>query len=155
MGSATAFAEKSLECSLQGSYTGYDAYTGNLSWISMAQGQSSSNGSYILDVPGFDSTFGGLYPSAVMGGTLRGVWTRTGDYTFNVTVIGLAVDSGGNSLYIGKLQALDTLAPGCNSMWIEATFEFFNPDENPNEDDPFFAMQLPGHWGYRIVGQLD
>jgi hypothetical protein len=157
MGAATAFAEKPQGCKVLGSWMGYDN-VGDANWISMVMGQSSSKGTYILEAPGFDATLGGLYQDAVMGGTLRGVWKRTGPNTFAVTLIGLAVDSGGNTLYISKLSATDTfLAEDCNSMWIEGTLELFLPNQNPFDEEPFIGpFPLDPHWGYRMsVDPLD
>lgn len=145
MGAATAFAANSPVCQLQGSWMGYDE-NGYAFWVNSVQGRSSSSGTYIVESPGA----AGIFPEAVLGGTLRGVWTRTGGRTFAVTLIGLAVDSAGNTLYIAKLIATDTLSEDCNSMWIENSFEFFSPDQNPFEDEPFYATPAPGHWGYRI-----
>jgi hypothetical protein len=149
MGSATAFAENSQGCNLQGSWMAYGT-SGSAEAMSMVQGQSSSHGTYVINVPGFDTTLLATFPDAVMGATLRGVWTRTGGNTFADTLIGLVVDSEGNTLYIAKLNATNDLAEDCNSMWIESTLELFLPAANPFLDVPFMVLDLPGHDAYRI-----
>ena len=145
MGAATAFATHIPVCQLQGSWIGYDENS-NAYWINSIQGQSSSSGTYVLEVPGLT----GIFPGAVIGATARGMWIRTGGNTFAVTVITLAVDPEGNTLGITKLIATDTLSEDCNSMWIENRAELFWPNQNPFEDEPFLVMSLAGHWGYRM-----
>ena len=153
MGTATAFAEKPAGCKFQGSWIGYDA--AGASWIGTLHGQSSSKGTYVIDAPGFDTTFQfPLFQNAVMGVTFRGQWTRTGDYTFVTTGIAIVVDStNGSTLYIGKMSGNTTLSEECNSMWIEDTAELFLPTQDPFEDDPFAVITLVGHSGYRISGE--
>lgn len=150
LGSAGAFAAKQEGCQFQGSWIGYNesgAY-----WVSTADGQSSSSGTYKLESPGFDATLGGMFSTASGGSVFRGMWERIDDHTFGVTVVGLVVDNLGNTLYIIKLSGIDTLSMDCASMSIHSTIEFFFGNEDPFDPTatPFYTAYSPPHLGYRM-----
>ena len=153
LGPTTVVAAKPVPdgCRLQGSWIGYNeseiAY-----WVSTADGQSGSAGTYRLEAPGFDMTLGGMFATATGGSVLRGMWERIDDYTFGVTVVGLAVDDVGNTLYIIKLSAIDTLSVECESMSIHSTIEFFFGNQDPFDPaaTPFYTLYSPPHMGYRM-----
>jgi len=93
-----------------------------------------------------------MFSTAIGRSVLRGVWERIDDYTFGVTVVGLAVDNLGNTLYILKLSGIDTLSMDCESMHIHSTIEFFSGNQDPFDPAaiPFYTMYSPPHMGYRM-----
>jgi hypothetical protein len=145
----TGFAKdnNSAGCRFQGSWIGYDA--AGASWLSTAAGQSASSGTYALETPGFDVTFGQSFPAAYAS-TFRGSWERLDGNTFGATLLAIAVDASGAPVYIAKLSGIDTLSKDCNSMSIVATVELFWGNEDPFEDVPFLVMELPPHGATRL-----
>ena len=65
------------ECGYIGSWLGYDS-NGELYWTGQMHGKNSSHGTVLLEVPGFDFTFGGLFDVVNHTGNLKGAWVRTG-----------------------------------------------------------------------------
>ena len=144
IGGATAFARPPIICNLQGVWLGYDS-NGNANLMSTVNGQSFSNGTYIVHIPGFNWASLGF---AGIGATGYGTWKRTGFNTFAVTFIALPVNStNGETLAIAKVDATDTLSDNCNSMEIEATISlFYDPKANPFVDEPDLGpFLLPPH----------
>ena len=136
-------------CKLNGSWIGYSD-TGAW-WMASPTGQSSKNGTTVLDVPGFDFTLGGAFP-VVKSSQLRGVWVRTGGNRFAYTVIGFAVDSNGDAQYVSKLTGTETIMDGCDVMFLEhTTLQIYAPDSDPFTDAPILdPMYFPDHYGFRM-----
>ena len=143
-GPTTALAAKSEGCLIQGSWIGY--HGSSAYWVSTASGQNAASGTYELEVPGYLNQL----PGAVRASAMRGNWERTGDYSFRVTTVGIAVDSTGSTLYIVKVSGDDTLSEDCNSMSINSSIEVFWGDQDPFEDDPFLVVPPVPHMGYRM-----
>ena len=114
-------------CTLQGSWMG----TGSIKLLTTYNGLSASSGTIIEELPGFDMTLGGLFPTAVQGTTLRGTWQRTGGNTFVYTQVGYGLDAAGNIVWIGKNSGNKTLSDDCDVMTIESNLEVFLPEVNP------------------------
>lgn len=152
LGPTTVLAAKPKPeaCQFQGSWIGYNESGAN--WVSTADGQSSSAGTYRLESPGYDVTLGGMFSTATGRSVVRGMWERIDDYTFGVTVVGLVVDNLGNTLYILKLSGIDTLSMDCESMSVESTIEFFFGNQDPFDPaaTPFYTLSSPPHMGYRM-----
>ncbi len=62
----------------------------------------------------------------------------------------IAVDAQGNTLWVGTLTGTETMQPGCNTELVTANFAAYAPGANPFTDTPFFTMDLPDHYGYRM-----
>lgn len=148
---AVAGSEKG--CKLNGSWIGYS--DSGAWWMASPTGQNAKHGINVLDVPGFDFTLGGAFP-VVNSSHLRGVWERTGGNTFAYTVIGFAVDSNGDALYISKLTGTETILEGCDVMFLEhTTLQIYAPDADPFSDDPMLEpMYFPDHYGFRMQVDL-
>jgi hypothetical protein len=136
-------------CNFPGSWIGYGA-NGVAAWMSTAAGLTASSGTYTLDIPGFDATLTGMFPDAVTATTLRGTWVRTGGNTIAFTVVGLAVDAEGETVWIGKLSGTDTISDSCSSIHIRNTLEVFVAGQDPFNDSTPYVIPLPEHDGYRM-----
>jgi hypothetical protein len=137
----------SAGCRFQGSWIGYN--DAGARWLSTAAGQSASFGTYALETPGLDVTFGQAFPAA-NASAFRGSWERLDGNTFGATLLAIAVDASGAPVYIAKLSGIDTLSKDCNSMSIVATIELFLGNEDPFQDVPFLVMPLPPHGATRL-----
>lgn len=147
-GSSSVHADKATSCSFIGSWFGYAA--GMMSWMSTNSGQNSSYGVSILEIPSFDATLGGTFAADKMTNA-RGFWKRLDSNSFAITGIAMAIDVDGQTIWVAKLSAVDTLAADCNSMWVESSLEIYLPWQNPIEEESFFdPITAPGHAGYRI-----
>jgi hypothetical protein len=147
-------------CKLLGSWYGYDTDTLNVWWLSTASGQSSSQGTVILEVPGFDATLPvddiPTFPDVVGMTALRGVWKRTSGNTFEYTVLGIAVDAAGQSHYVGKLTGTETLSEDCGTMFLQETYlQIYLPNMDPFSDNAIAGpIPFPDHYGYRMEVDL-
>jgi hypothetical protein len=145
----TGHADKAKGCSFIGSWFGYDS--GSMYWTSTANGQNSSSGTYILEVPSFDATLDSIFPTADRVTLGKGVWKRLDGFTFAVSLIAMAVDADGQTVWIAKLDTIDTLSADCQTMWVENAFEIYMPWQNPFAEESYFPpVQLDGHAGYRM-----
>lgn len=136
-------------CRLQGTWMGVEG--GEL--LVTYNGQSAF-GTISEELAGADmSIFEGACgtPDALKLSSLKGLWERTGGYTFVYTQVGYVVDEAANSVTcIVKNSGEKTLSDGCNFMTVDSTLELFYAGENPFEDDPFFAMPLDPIYAYRM-----
>jgi hypothetical protein len=132
-------------CKLQGSWYG----TGDITLLTTYNGMSANSGTIIEELPGFDMTFGGFYPTVVEGTTLRGTWQRTGGNTFVFTQLAYGLDADGNIVYKVKNSGIKTLSEDCNSMEVVSTIEFYGPEDNPFAG-PGFCMELAPLAVYRM-----
>jgi hypothetical protein len=141
----TASAAKPSEgCRFQGSWMGFS--DGQVYWVSTAAGQSASNGTYVLEVPGFVYALPGVTGISAA----RGTWVRIDDYSFTGTVVTMLVGADGSTLYLAKVSAINTLSEDCNTMTIANTIELFFGFQNPFEDDPFSVSYPDPHTGFRM-----
>lgn len=144
-------ADQQKGCSFIGSWFGFDA-EGAMYWTSTASGQNSSEGTYMLEVPSFEATLGSAFPEADTATIGKGIWKRLDGHTFAGTLISIIVDADGQTVWVAKINALDTLSADCNSMWVEVSLEIFMPWQNPyTEESYFLPVQLDGHPGYRVT----
>jgi hypothetical protein len=147
-------------CKVLGSWMGYytiDPFpTGDAWWVSTITGQNAEHGISILDIPGFDPTItvDGVptFPDAVKSSALRGVWERTGPYSYAYTLVGFTLDSNGGTQYISKLTGTETLSEDCNTMLLQNTYlQIYLPDADPFSDTPIIGpLYFPDHNGYRM-----
>jgi hypothetical protein len=135
-------------CQFQGTWYGF-LTNGTLGWTINVQGSSSSSGINNLDYPSFDPKLGVAFPNAIRVTTLRGSWERVGGNTFAFTMLGMALDENNSTVWTGKLSGTNVLSDDCNTEYIENTLEVFLPTQDPFIDEPYFAIPLIGHYGYR------
>lgn len=135
-------------CKLTGSWIGY--LGSSASWTAVADGISQSYGSIVITYPGMDATLFGTFQTAVRISSFQGTWARKGGRNFAYATVAIAVDALGNTLWVGKLTGTETMQPGCNKELVTAKFAAYAPDADPFNDLPFFTMDLPDHYGYRM-----
>ena len=138
-------------CKLQSSWLGFFPNEPDNRWMSTADGQSANFGTIKLELPAFDMTLSGNFPTAKKKPlTLRGVWKRTSGNTFAYTLIGFAIDENGRTVWIGKNSGYDTLTEHCNKLTVVSTLEVFLPHQNPFADAAILAVPIPVHTAYRM-----
>lgn len=137
-------------CSYIGSWYGYTQDGSTIEWTINVNGQSQASGTNNLDDLVFDPKLGGAFPNAVKMTPLKGVWNKTGDKTFAITMLGYAVDGNGGVQYYSKMSGTVTILDDCNKDYLELTMEFFLPNQNPFGDTAYYAVNLPNHYGYRM-----
>lgn len=143
-------------CSYIGSWLGYDE-NGDVSWTSQVHGQSQSHGTILLEVPGFDFSFG-AFEVANTTGNLKGTWVRTGGHSYTMDGYGLATDVTGATLYVMRLACNASVVEDCNVLEVtdcEVTLYLPNPDTDPvpiwNRDPDFGPYLHDTQIGYRIT----
>jgi len=133
-------------CKVLGSWMGYDE-SGSAWWMSTADGQNASHGTLNLEVPGSVVFF----PGATSVTELRGVWEKTGENTFEWTVIGFPYDATAATVVLARLSGRNIINEGCDSEIVQnVVMEVFLPDADLNSDNPFSVSYFPDHLGYRI-----
>jgi len=145
------------ECGYIGSWLGYDAY-GELSWLSQAQGMNSSHGTALLEVPGFDPSFGGLFDVANYTRNFKANWVRTGGRSYSIQGNALAADAVGATVYAMRLTCDISLENDCDVLEVlgcEMTLYIPDPATDPipiwNREPDMGPIYFPPHNGYRIV----
>jgi hypothetical protein len=153
---AFPIAASGKECGYIGSWLGYDS-SGELYWLSQSQGMSSSHGTTLIEVPGFDFSFGGLFDVANYTGNLKGTWVRTGGRTYSTKGHAIATDSSGAAVYAMQLACDISLENDCDVLEVlgcEMTFYVPDPATDPipiwNRDPDLGPFYFPPHNGYRI-----
>jgi len=142
-----AFAADSA-CKLTGAWLGY--LGPGASWTAIADGVSNANGSITITYPAMDATLFGTFTEAVRISSFQGTWERRGGQSYAYSTVAIAVDGLGNTLWVGKLYGTETMQPGCDVELVTAKFAAYAPDADPFTGVPFFAMDLPDHYGHRM-----
>lgn len=142
-------------CHYIGSWFGYSADE-DVSWISQAVGPNSAGGTLVLDLPGFDMTFGGLF-DVVDASKLRGAWERTGGNTFRYGVISFATNLDGDAVYAARLTGDLEVIGECDVLHVANTWLTIYILDAENDPVPVWDREpdigpLPfaPHNGYRI-----
>lgn len=141
-------------CAIQGTWYGVNNFDDKelTGWVATAIGKSAHQGTNALEYPTFDVTFGGLFPTAHDASANRGVWKRTSGHTFAYSFMSVVVDVNNNHLYSVRTSGDVVVGNNCMTETITSTFDFFYPDDNPFEDDPFYSFTpLDPHYGYRYT----
>ena len=140
------------DCSPLGTWFGVDPDTHVLTgWMSSSTGQSSNEGTISFDSRTFDPTLFGTFPTAVPGGSDKGVWKRTGGNIFNYSFMGIAVDSSNAIVWIGKTSGTITMLADCKTEKITAVMAVYLPTDNPFEGEPYFELDLGEVYAYRYT----
>ncbi len=147
---AVAQEPGSKGCSLIGSWYGYYAPPDDVEpkWMSTIEGRTPESGTAVLELIGFDSTLGGLFPTAVGGSLIRGSWKKTGPNTFAITGLGFAVDAQGKDVYIARMTGTDTVSDDCNKVKVNVKLQFLDPQFRAVYGPP---IPQETHFGYRIL----
>lgn len=141
------------DCKLLGSWIGYQGEDGPAWWLSTADGQNASRGTLNLEVPGSLMFFVG--DGAVAVTELKGAWEKTGENTYDWTVVGFPFLADTTTLLIAKLSGVDTISEDCNTIAVtNVVMELFYATDDINVVDPFFADNFPDHDGHRISVNL-
>jgi hypothetical protein len=148
LGAAPLASAADSACKLSGAWIGY--LGPSASWTAIADGISESKGTIEITYPAMDATLFGTFQSAVRISSFQGTWVRKGGGKFAYSTVAIAVDGSGNTLWVGTLIGTETMQPGCGTELVTAKFAAYAPDANPFTDTPFFAMDLPDHYGMRM-----
>ena len=145
------------ECGYIGSWLGYNA-DGEVSWLSQSHGMNSSHGTAMLEVPGFDSSFGGLFDVANYTRNFKATWMRTGGRSYSIQGNAIATDSVGATVYIMQLACDISLENDCNVLEVlgcEMNLYIPAPATDPipiwNRESDIGPLYFPPHNGYRIL----
>jgi len=158
---AIAFSDKNGDsCQYIGSWLGYDS-SGEIAWTSQANGMSSSKGTILLELPGFDITFGGLFDVINQTSNLKGAWKRTGGNTFIYAGVGFAYNSDGETVWAARLTGEATVVGECDVLALENTWLSIyavNYDTDPipiwTRDPDIGPLPFAPHEGYRVKVDL-
>lgn len=144
-------------CEYIGAWLGYDS-NGELFWTSHVTGMNSSRGTVILEVPGFDMTFDGLFDVANYTSTHKGVWERTGGHTYSMNGYSIATNSDGDAVYVMRLGCDVSLKSHCNVLEVQAcTMRLYIPDPDTDpipiweRESDVGPIYFPSHNGYRMT----
>lgn len=149
---STSVAGDAKGCVMTGSWVGFDE-TGIVDWTSTVIGHSGSEGVVIIESPRIDLTLGGAFEDAVRGTLLRGSWERVNGNTMRWTALGFVLDQYNATVWVAKVSGHSVLSDNCNTEYVENTIEVYLPGMNPLTDPPYWAMPMPGHYGYRVSVQ--
>ncbi len=145
------------ECGYIGSWLGYDS-NGELYWTSQSHGMNSSHGTLLLEVPGFDYSFGGWFDVANYTAILKGSWVRTGGHTYSSVGHGIATNATGAAVYAMRLACDVSLAEDCNVLEVlgcEMVLYIPDPATDPipiwDRDPDVGPIPFPPHNGYRMT----
>ena len=131
----------SNSCNLDGSWylsqaAGFGPYTLNVAMTSFKKGSGS------IVWTGFDPTLFGLCPGSVEITIGQGAISRTGQRSFESTMIECTKDASGQVECIGKSIFWIELDRGCTSGRLNGYLELYSADQNPfGDDEPF--IQFP------------
>lgn len=144
------------QCQYIGSWFGYNSVE-EISWTSQANGKSASNGTMLLELPGFDVTFGGNFDVANSTGNIKGVWERIGDNTFSYAGMSIATDMDGKALYVLRVEGDVTVMGDCDVLYVDNTRVSIyivdaltdpipiwvrDPDIGPLDYDPHYGFRM-------------
>jgi len=150
-------ADAGNDCEYIGSWFGYDAGE-TIAWMAQSSGKSSSSGTMLLELPGFDMTFGGFFPDANKSTTtLKGTWQRTGGRTFSYATMGFATNDVGIPIWAGRLTGDLTISEDCNMLvvdntWLSVYIVDMETDPVPiwHKTPELGPMPFEPHAGYRV-----
>ena len=135
-----AGGERSGVCVLDGAWVGFhdNPYLyGLIRWTVVHDPDSHWKGTMQLHFVGADGSFGGLFPTVTSLSPTTGSWVRTGQRTFDYTVISYGVDATGVPVYIYKANGTIEVSPQCDALEVESVdFEFYAADQDPFGSDP-------------------
>ncbi len=143
---ALAGEKHERDCKLLGSWIGYDA-GGAAWWTTTADGQNAAKGTLNLEAPG--SVL--FLPGAAAVTEMRGSWVKTGWNTYDWTVVGFSYDAYATTVGLARLSGKDTMSEDCDTVLVSnVVLEYFYPDADLNNDEPYATANFPDHAGYRI-----
>lgn len=148
------------DCSYVGSWFGYDS-GGEIAWTSQAVGHNKSSGTMLLELPGFDVTFGGSFDVANFTGNLKGVWRRTGGNTFSYGGFSFATDTDGQAIWVIRLTGDVVVVGDCDVLEVLNTWLSIYLVNAATDPVPIWArapdigpIPFAPHNGYRIEPEL-
>ena len=138
-------------CKFGGAWLGHSA---GGPWTAVMVENTHQNGTAVIDWGGGTGDFFGICPGSVAISNCLGVWERTGPRSFSFSGISFSIDADGNPVCIWKNSGWGEFDPGCRTGWLNATLEFFAPDANPFEDEPYYNVP-PGDDHLFLVMTVD
>lgn len=143
-------------CSYIGSWFGYDA-DDSVSWTSQAVGPNMSGGTMLLEVPGFDITFDGLFDVVNTTGNLKGAWERIGGSTYKYAAMSFATNVDGDAVYATRLAGDLEVIGDCDVLHVSNTWlsiYILDPENDPvpvwMREPDIGPLPFAPHNGYRI-----
>ncbi len=124
-------------CKLGGAWFGENALG---PWTAVVVENTRQSGTVVIDWAGGTGEFFGICSGAVAISNGLGVWEKTGPRSFSFTGISFSIDADSNIVCTWKNSGWGELDPGCETGWLNATIEFFAPDANPFEEEPYYAI---------------
>lgn len=142
-------------CQYIGSWFGYSADE-DVSWVSQAVGPNASRGTLLLEVSGFDITFGGLF-EVVNASDLVGAWERIGGNSFRYATMSFGTNLDGNAVYAARLTGDIEVTGDCDVLQVANTWMslyILDPENDPipvwERDPDIGPLPFAPHKGYRI-----
>jgi hypothetical protein len=135
-------------CVIDGAWIGshYNPYLyGLMRWTVVHDPDSHWKGTMQLHFVGADGSFGGLFPTVTLLSPTVGSLVRTGQRTFDYTVISYGVDAAaGVPVYIFKNSGTIEVSGHCDVLEVESVaFEFYEANQDPFGSDPPFYGCIP------------
>jgi len=147
------------DCSYIGSWFGYNA-DDEIAWTSQANGHNNSSGTMLLELPGFDITFGGMDVVNATG-NLKGVWERTGGNTFSYAGYAIGTNGEGDAVWAVKLTGDVAVVNECDVLEVSNTWMSIYFVDSENDPVPIWTRDpdvgpfpFAPHKGYRVKLEL-
>jgi hypothetical protein len=145
-----------MSCSYIGSWFGYNA-SEDIAWTSQAVGPNRSGGTMLLELPGFDVTFGGVHDIANYTGNLKGVWKKTGRSTFSYAGYSFATNADGEAVWVIRLTGDVAVVGDCDVLEVSNTWMsiyLVDPATDPipvwMRNPDIGPLPFAPHNGYRV-----
>jgi hypothetical protein len=135
-------------CTPEGAWLGHTPDGSGPAWTIVYTPESYWQGSFTLNLTGFDGSFGGAFPVTTMS-PFAGTWVRTGPRTAAYTMIayGLGPDPVTGAMvpyYLAKNSGTVELTGRCDSLEVVSlSIALYLPTENPFSDDPPYFGCFP------------
>ena len=120
-------------------------------------GPNASGGTMLLELPGFDITFGGVFDVVNVTGNLKGVWERTGGNTFSYAGMSFATNAEGEAVWAIRLTGDVTVTGDCDVLEVESTLMsvfILDPGYDPipvwQREPDIGPLPFAPHNGYRV-----
>jgi len=127
-----AYAAPPNSCDLQGTWIGeVDESAGGGKWLATYHGRTRTKGTVELQFLDVSANLGFSPFEAERFGPTKGVWERTGRRSYVYTMVTYGVDSLGNTYYSAENTGTVVLSEDCNSMTVDACFDYIAPDGTP------------------------
>ncbi len=123
-------------CTLDGAWLGGSPAWG-VSWTMVYGADSHWTGSMLLRMVAGDPTLGGFFPTTSLSST-TGTWVRTGQRTFDYTMIHYGLAEGGQEpVFLAKLSGSVVVTGQCDFLEVtNGSLALYDPTQDPFGDEP-------------------